>query len=107
MRYRIILKDKVDKKLLREIQSKHGMDIEGISKLYDLLVEHGTCDSNKASRIYYVAYTLALRDIEMIIVQLNWIVILLLSINKLHLKRDKDKEYQLGKRIYFINSKKG
>ncbi len=71
MRYRIILKDKVDRKLLREIQSRHGMDIEGISELYDLLVENGSCDSDKVSRIYYVAYTLALSDIEMIIVKLN------------------------------------
>ena len=71
MRYRIILKDKVDRKLLREIQSKHGMDIEGISELYDLLAENGSCDSDKVSRIYYVAYTLALSDIEMIIVKLN------------------------------------
>lgn len=71
MRYRIILKDKVDAKLLREIQSEHRMDIEGISELYDLLVINGSCDSSTVSRIYYVAYTLALKQIEMIIVKLN------------------------------------
>lgn len=71
MRYRIILENKVDAKLLREIQSKHSMDVEGISELYDLLVINGSCDSDKVSRIYYVAYTLALSYIEIIIVKLN------------------------------------
>ena len=71
MRYKILLKDKVDETLLREIQSKHSMDVEGISELYDLLVLNGTCDSDKVSRIYYVAYTLALSDVEIIIVKLN------------------------------------
>lgn len=71
MRYRIILKDKVDANLLREIQSKHKMDVEGISELYDLLIANGSCDSDKVSRIYYVAYTLALKNIEIIIVKLN------------------------------------
>lgn len=71
MRYRIILKTNVDEKLLREIQSKHSMDVEGISELYDLLVLHGSCDSDTVSRIYYVAYTLALENIEIIIVKLN------------------------------------
>lgn len=71
MRYRIILKNKVEEKLLREIQAKHDKDIEGISELYDLLVANGSCDSNIVSRIYYVAYTLALNEIEIIIVKLN------------------------------------
>lgn len=71
MGYRIILNDKVDAKLLREIQSKHRMDVEGISELYDLLVINGSCDSCIVSRIYYVAYTLALKSIEIIIVKLN------------------------------------
>lgn len=71
MRYRILLKDKVDEKLLKEIQSKHGIDVEGISELYDMLIENGSCDSDIVSRIYYVAYTLALSGIEMIIVKLN------------------------------------
>ena len=71
MKYRIILKDKVDAELLREIQLKHSRDVEGISELYDLLVKDGCCDSNVVSRIYYVAYTLALSDIEIIIVRLN------------------------------------
>lgn len=71
MRYRILLKDKVDEKLLSDIQSKHNVDIEGINELYDLLIIHGCCDSNEVSRIYYVAYTLALNNIEIIIVKLN------------------------------------
>ncbi|NLK44344.1 MAG: hypothetical protein GX300_08125 [Tissierellia bacterium] len=71
MRYRILLKDKVDEKLLREIQAKHGKDIEGINELYELLVLHDCCDSDIPSRIYYVAYTLALENIEIIIVRLN------------------------------------
>lgn len=71
MRYRILLKDKVDEKLLREIQLKHSEDVEGISELYDRLIEDGGCDSDTVSRIYYVAYTLALSNIEIIIVKLN------------------------------------
>ncbi|OHW61669.1 hypothetical protein EUAN_19890 [Andreesenia angusta] len=71
MRYRILLKDKVDEKLLREIQLKHSEDVEGISELYDRLIEDGGCDSDTVSRIYYVAYTLALSKIEIIIVKLN------------------------------------
>lgn len=71
MRFRILLKNKVDEKLLRKIQSKHGMDVEGISELYDSLVKDGSCDSDTPSRIYYVAYTLALENIEIIIVRLN------------------------------------
>lgn len=71
MRYRIILKDKVDASLLREVQSKHSMEVKGISELYDLLVANRSCDSDIVSRIYYVAYTLALSNIEIIIVKLN------------------------------------
>ncbi|NLK43138.1 MAG: hypothetical protein GX300_01945 [Tissierellia bacterium] len=71
MRYRILLKDKVEEKILREIQSKHSRDVEGISDLYDLLILQGSCDSDVPSRIYYVAYTLALKNIEIIIVRLN------------------------------------
>ncbi len=74
MRYKILFKDgvaNVDKKLLRKIQSKHSNDIEGINDLYDQLILHGTCDSKIASRIYYVAYTLALENIELILVRVN------------------------------------
>lgn len=71
MRYRILLKDKVDKKLLKDIKSNHSKDIDGISELYDLLIENGSCDSDKVSRIYYVAYTVSLSSIEMIIVKLD------------------------------------
>ena len=71
MRYRIILKNKVEETLLREIKLRHSKDLEGISALYDLLITDRCCDSNVVSRIYYVAYTLALSDIEIIIVKLN------------------------------------
>lgn len=71
MRYRILLRDKVDPELLKEIQSKHSGDVEGIDELYDLLIENGTCESYEPSKIYYVAYTLSLKSIEMIIVQVK------------------------------------
>ncbi len=71
MKYRILLKSKVDETLLRKIKSKHSMDVEGIDELYNLLILHGTCDSETPSRIYYVAYTLALENIEIIIVRVN------------------------------------
>lgn len=74
MKYKIIFKDgvdKVEKELLRKIQSKHNNDIEGINVLYDQLILHGTCDSKIASRIYYVAYTLALENIELILIRVN------------------------------------
>lgn len=71
MKYRILLKEKTGEVLLREIKSKHGMDIDGISDLYNLLIENGSCDSEIASKIYYVAYTLALSSIEIIIVRVN------------------------------------
>jgi hypothetical protein len=71
MRYRILLKDKVDESLLRDIKSKHSSDVEGISELYDRLIRDRGCDSDTASRIYYVAYTLALSDIEIIIVRVD------------------------------------
>lgn len=71
MKYRILLKEKVDKKVLKEIQSKHSQDVEGINELYDLLIKNGTCDTYEAEKIYYVAYTLALKDIEMIIVRVD------------------------------------
>lgn len=71
MRFKILLKEKVDQALLREIQSKYGEDIEGINELYELLIRDGTCDSYTPSKIYYVAYTLSLSDIEMIIIQMN------------------------------------
>ena len=71
VRYRILFKDKVDKSVLREVKERHNGDVEGISELYDLLIENGTCDSDTVSRIYYVAYTLSLKGIEMIIVKLD------------------------------------
>ncbi len=71
MEYRILLKNKVDKDLLKEIKNKHKDDIEGIEELYDFLIENGMCDSKEVSRIYYLAYTLALSLIEIIIVKLN------------------------------------
>lgn len=71
MRYRILLKSKVDEKLLRKIQSKHREDVEGINELFESLIQHKTCDSQTPSRIYYVAYTLALENIEIVIVRVN------------------------------------
>lgn len=47
MRYRILLRDKVEPELLKEIQSKHSGDVEGIDELYDLLIENGTCNGVK------------------------------------------------------------
>lgn len=71
MKYRILLKNKEDKELIKEIQLEHSEDIEGISELYDRLIIDGGCDSATASKIYYVAYTLGLRNIDIIIVQVN------------------------------------
>ncbi len=74
MGYKILFKDKADranKELLKEIKSKHGNDIEGINDLYDQLILHGTCDSDIASKIYYVAYTLALENMELILVRVD------------------------------------
>ena len=71
MRYRILLKTKLEENLLKEIQREHRKDLEGIDELYESLILHETCDSDTPSRIYYLAYTLALRDIEIVIVRLN------------------------------------
>lgn len=71
MKYRILFKDEVDRSLLKEIKSKHSGDVEGIDELYDLLIKNGTCDTYEASKIYYIAYTLSLKDIEMIIVRVD------------------------------------
>lgn len=71
MKYRILLQGKVEENLLKEIQAKHSGDIEGINDLYDQLIKHGSCDSEISTRIYYVAYTLSLENIEMIIVRVN------------------------------------
>ena len=71
MVYRILLRGNIDTKLLREIQSRHSEDIEGIEELYEQLIANGSCDSAEAAKIYYTAYTLALENIEMIIVQVN------------------------------------
>lgn len=71
MKYRILLQGQVGVDLLKDIKENHKMDIEGIGDLYNDLIENKACDSPIASRIYYVAYTLALRDIKMIIVQVK------------------------------------
>lgn len=71
MIYRILLQDKVDENVIREVQAKHKGDVEGIDELYDSLVLNGSCESDKVSRIYYTAYTLSLKGIEMIIVRVN------------------------------------
>ena len=71
MRYKILLKTKIDESVLKEIKSEHSSDVEGISELYDQLIKDKTCESDKPPLIYYTAYTLSLRDIEMIIVRMN------------------------------------
>lgn len=71
MKYRILLKDKVDRTVIQDIKFKHSDDVAGISELYDRLIADGGCDSYEASKIYYVAYTLALKEIEIIIVRVN------------------------------------
>ena len=71
MTYRILLENKPGKEILKEVREEHKDDIEGVGDLYDSLVEEGVCESNIPSRIYYVAYTLALKDIEIMIVNLD------------------------------------
>ena len=71
MKYRILFKDKVDPGILKKIQVLHGKDIAGIEILYDSLIENASCESEIASRIYYVAYTLALENIELILVRVG------------------------------------
>lgn len=71
MKYRILFKDRPDPELIKEIASKHYRDIEGIGGLYDQLIEKSSCDGEEAAEIYYVAYTLALRDLELILVRVN------------------------------------
>ena len=71
MKYRILFKKKVDSKLIKEIANKHYEDLEGIGDLYHQLIENASCESEIASRIYYVAYTLALKDLELILVRVN------------------------------------
>lgn len=68
--YKLILKDKLnedDKVFIRTTRSKAIEEVEGVSDLYDSLTINGYCESGKASRIHYVAYTLADRfDIELV-----------------------------------------
>lgn len=71
MRYKILMNDKPTKDLLKKIRDKHNQDIEGIDELYEDLIEDGTCESKRSSRIYYVAYTLALENIELTLVKLH------------------------------------
>lgn len=71
MKYRILFKDKIDKEILRTIKNKHSHELEGLESLYDFLIEDGVCDSQKPALIYYLAYTLALENIEIIIVRLD------------------------------------
>lgn len=71
MGYRILFKEKPDEAILREIRRRHSSDIDGIDDLYEELINQGSCDSKIASRIYYVAYTMALENIELILVRVN------------------------------------
>lgn len=58
MNYRILFKDRPDPELIKEIASKHYRDMEGIGDLYDQLIEKSS-------------YTLALKDLELILVRVN------------------------------------
>ena len=71
MRYKITLQHKVDAEIIRKTKDKYKKDVEGISELYDSLIDTRTCESDQVSRIYYVAYTLSLSGIEMVIMKLN------------------------------------
>lgn len=71
MKYRILFKNGADLEILKRIKDKHNKDIEGIEKLYDCLIENASCESEIASRIYYVAYTLALGNIELILIRME------------------------------------
>lgn len=71
MRYRILMNAKPTKDLLQQVRDKHSQDTEGIDELYEDLIKDGTCESKMPSRIYYVAYTLALENIELTLVKLN------------------------------------
>lgn len=60
--YKLILKDTLteeDKIFIRTTRGKAIEEVEGISDLYDSLNINGYCESGKASRVHYVAYTLA------------------------------------------------
>lgn len=71
MRYKILMNDKPTKDLLKKIRDEHSQDIEGIDELYTDLIEDGTCESIRPARIYYVAYTLALENIELTLVKMQ------------------------------------
>ncbi len=71
MKYRILFKDGADLEILRKTKDKHDKDIEGIEELYDSLIENASCESEIASKIYYVAYTLALENIELILIRMG------------------------------------
>lgn len=64
---KILIKDNIDQKLmntLNHLQDDHSEVKEGIYDLYDSLSLNGSCSSYDKSRIYYVAYTLAIENID-------------------------------------------
>lgn len=74
MKYRMIFADKENppsKDLLQKIKEKHENDIEGISQYYNELIKNNTFDTLEAPKFYYVAYTLALEGIELVLIRVN------------------------------------
>lgn len=71
MLYQLILKEKLDqevKKELQQIQRDQKEKRGGIYELYDMLCITGKCSSYSKGRIYYVGYTLAESDIDFTII---------------------------------------
>lgn len=64
---KIFIKEEVTEKLkkeLEELQTEHKDKVKGIYELYDGLWVSGHCSSYSRARAYYVAYTLATKNIE-------------------------------------------
>lgn len=55
------------KDTLGQLQREHQENVEGIYGIYDGLYVSGHCSSYSKARIYYVAYTLASKNIDFII----------------------------------------
>lgn len=55
------------KDTLGQLQRDHQGKVEGIYEIYDGLYLSGHCDSYNKARAYYVAYTLAIKNIDFVI----------------------------------------
>lgn len=64
MIYKIKLIGNYDKNLIEKIQIEHKEKVQGIYEIYDNLYSVGYCESYSKDRIYYVAYTLAEKNID-------------------------------------------